>query len=404
MNSFLYTALGYSEPSAWWGFLALLIPVFIHLLSKKERSVVSFGSIRFLQEMESDSARSILLSQYTLLLIRMLLITLMCLLLIDPFWNRSDETISYWVEDEIFESEQYHEFLKNLPLENEINVFSFQNLDSMEINHFESGWSFIEHLNSIRDSTIVYTHSLLKDYNGSPVEATKRINWKTIPIKSIDPITNALRKDEESIQWWINADQMKLEVGTIESDDTGSPSVVSLRLISNDFEQEAAIIKNVINITSRYLPYDIEWNTNEIAKESGKYEWNIVVGEGTQSIEGNSIFWIPSKQRITLEPIDDSSLIIRGQINKENILSSNLPVAISSYFNKKFVSLFDHDIRVIDPMRFRSSKNETYLVVEEDVQILDKKLQKPLNTYLLLLFMPIFYLERFLNHKNREIA
>ena len=92
-------AIEYLNPMVWWGLLGLLVPVLIHLLSKKERKIIPFGSLRFLEPIESDSARSIQLSGYVLLMLRLLLVGLICALLFQPFTRRNNAVKNYWVEN-----------------------------------------------------------------------------------------------------------------------------------------------------------------------------------------------------------------------------------------------------------------------------------------------------------------
>ncbi|GAA5041502.1 hypothetical protein GCM10011506_43240 [Marivirga lumbricoides] len=63
-----------ANPIWLWGLLALLVPLVIHLLSKKQTRILPFGSIRFLKESASSQSRSIELSDILMLILRLFLL------------------------------------------------------------------------------------------------------------------------------------------------------------------------------------------------------------------------------------------------------------------------------------------------------------------------------------------
>lgn len=66
------------------GLGALAVPIIIHLWSKDAKQSVSFGSLRFLRETETRTSRSIMPSQWLLLVLRLLVLTLVVFLLAGP--------------------------------------------------------------------------------------------------------------------------------------------------------------------------------------------------------------------------------------------------------------------------------------------------------------------------------
>ena len=64
-----------------WGLSGLLIPIGIHLLSRREGKIIKIGSIRHLEETNSKQFKSIRLNELVLLLLRCLIITILVLFL-----------------------------------------------------------------------------------------------------------------------------------------------------------------------------------------------------------------------------------------------------------------------------------------------------------------------------------
>src|SRR5690606_31873789 len=65
------------NPAWLWALLGMLVPIAIHLLSRKEGKVIPMGSTRFLSETSTSKFRSIKLNEVALLLLRCLLIALL---------------------------------------------------------------------------------------------------------------------------------------------------------------------------------------------------------------------------------------------------------------------------------------------------------------------------------------
>ena len=70
-----------ANPMYLWGLLGLIVPLAIHLWSKREGRIIQVGSIRNFPVSESKKSRSMRLNETILLLLRASLITLLVLVL-----------------------------------------------------------------------------------------------------------------------------------------------------------------------------------------------------------------------------------------------------------------------------------------------------------------------------------
>jgi hypothetical protein len=89
--------INFLSPLWLFGLAAWLVPVAIHLFSRKAARRVQVGSIRFLQAVASNRFRFVSLSEIPLLLLRLLLLTVFVLLLAEPSWQSDSGTSSGWV-------------------------------------------------------------------------------------------------------------------------------------------------------------------------------------------------------------------------------------------------------------------------------------------------------------------
>ena len=87
MISFLF-------PSILWGLLASLIPLVIHLASKRSSQVVEFSSIIHLKSLETESIKKLKIIEWLLVFIRMLVIVFLILTFAGPIQKSSTTWIA----------------------------------------------------------------------------------------------------------------------------------------------------------------------------------------------------------------------------------------------------------------------------------------------------------------------
>jgi len=71
----------FKQPILLWALAGLIVPLAIHLLSRKEGQVIRLGSLRHLRETSTQQFRGIKLNEILLLALRSLLVILFVLLI-----------------------------------------------------------------------------------------------------------------------------------------------------------------------------------------------------------------------------------------------------------------------------------------------------------------------------------
>ena len=84
--SFLY-------PSFLWAFLALAIPIIIHLFNFRRYKKVYFTNVRFLRQLKQESESKSKLKQYLILLSRLMAISALVLAFAQPVWNNNSQKV-----------------------------------------------------------------------------------------------------------------------------------------------------------------------------------------------------------------------------------------------------------------------------------------------------------------------
>ncbi|MEM6523574.1 MAG: BatA domain-containing protein [Bacteroidota bacterium] len=186
--------MSFANPLYLWGFLGLIVPLAIHLWSKREGRIIQVGSVRNYPVSESKKSRSIRLNEVVLLCLRLLFITFLVLLLsglkltrekarssvtlIDPsVYNDPEYTI--FIDSLVRTSEELRFFSKGFPLIKDASD-AFNNTRV----RFDY-WDLISSTKSFgADSIHVFSKSLMSDFKGDKPDRTNTIAWTTLPDKS----------------------------------------------------------------------------------------------------------------------------------------------------------------------------------------------------------------------------
>lgn len=381
--SFLY-------PYALWGLAGLSLPIMIHMLSKREKSIVHFGSVRFLKPSESDAASSLGLSQYLLLLLRLFFLALICLLIAQPLLIDESEVVLYWVEKGILEDGDHQDLLSGIHEDANVQCFSFSKLESHDCKAFTSGWQLIDMINQQEDSIVVYTYSFLKYFKGDPININQNINWNILPYKETGQPPHQIQNNGEVTEWYVSteADKTSVVFSSIKSESFNQNKPLALSY-NSDANDSGVQLKSVIDALSGYLKFPLSWDSEDVDIE-------ILVSDSVQESKQNSIIWIPSDDKLRVENSLNDALVLKGNLSKDNMLISNLPVVLSAHFNKVYTSLGENDFRVLDPNRFWLAEDTTTMADTQG----ESKRTKPLRAVWWLLVLPMFFLERYVYFKS----
>jgi hypothetical protein len=187
------------NPSFLWALLGLAVPVAIHLWSKKEGKTIKVGSIKFLQESDSQKTRSIKLNEFCLLLLRMLIITILVLILAEPrlHYKTENSPITYLVEASLLSSSEIKRLTDSLDNTAEV-LFLQTDFPEYQIEISENisteipnYWQLAGEMETLKtDSIVVFTNAFFSGIKGKRPKIDKNINW--INLNSGEAETNLI--------------------------------------------------------------------------------------------------------------------------------------------------------------------------------------------------------------------
>ena len=178
--------MGFSDPIWLWALGGLVVPVFVHLLSRKDKRVIRVGSLRHLDNGPIRQTLFVRLDSLLLLALRCLIITIVALLLSDLFFNRTPKPTQWvLVEPGLAHQKPWAELLDSLTNRN-FEIRSLQNgfpLVDKTIKYPETlpdYWSLVSSLEQLQpDRCIVITRSRFPGYAGKRTAINHGYTWLT---------------------------------------------------------------------------------------------------------------------------------------------------------------------------------------------------------------------------------
>jgi len=195
----------FANPSYLWALLGLLVPLAIHLWSKKEAKTIKIGSIQLLDESNSRQSSSIQLNEWLLLLLRMLIIALIVLLMAGPQWRTkgNQKQITYLVEASIANEASISAVLDSLQEDSPVFLLKNgfpeweDNADYQSDKDQPNYWQLVQKMDSLRsDSIVVFTKALVKGVKSMRPNTQKKIHWVVMePEETQDQPLMAFKRD-----------------------------------------------------------------------------------------------------------------------------------------------------------------------------------------------------------------
>ena len=194
-----------TNPIWLWALAGLSIPIGIHLLSRKEGQVIRIGSLRHLQETNTQQFKGIRLNEIVLLILRCTLITLFVLLMSGLSFEKATASESKWVLIE--------KGLENMPeVQTQLDTFQSHGYevrwlaegfplydDSVHLSSNNLYWRLVEKLRSEKISdVIVIAQNRINDFKGKRSSLPANVRWLSVPSKSVDFTLRAMT-DGDSI-------------------------------------------------------------------------------------------------------------------------------------------------------------------------------------------------------------
>lgn len=403
----------FTQPIFLWALAGLMVPLAIHLLSKKEGQVIRLGSLRHLRETSTQQFRGIKLNEILLLALRSLLVILFVFLISGLYWNYADDKRWIVVEKGVEKISTAKKLIDSLEAQG-FERRALQNGFPLEYTSSAvssaNNWHLIESLQQQElEQVVVLSQSRAEDFTGARRAVNSNIQWITFPAEEHEFIAEAIQQTPDRIlvrKGFSNSAYTRFE--TVHSNTSLPDSipikelpVISILLVSDaDSEMDKIIIKAALDAITKTLPIQI--NLQETTPET------------VSEVSSDWLIWLSKKSFV----VDDSVKVISSRLHSspkileqvsENLweLSKRLSIEIARQENftlqlatllidekEKWIQIAEYDRRTLpDSILFAGKSRPTKM---------EASVVPPVNKYLIVLLILIFLIERLVTyHRNQ---
>ncbi|MEQ9466313.1 MAG: BatA domain-containing protein [Ekhidna sp.] len=372
------------------GLGALLVPIIIHLWSKNAKQSVSFGSLRFIKETETKTMRSVMPSQWLLLLTRLLLLTLLVFVLAEFRMVSKENPIErLYVVDRIYEdSELLSNLIDSVGEEVEIRWLAegFPAIDQKPDSSTNDYWQLLSQLPASRANCLVVISPLyVKNFQGEGRTFPEVCQWIQPPLETVEAELISFEKGGEKKIIHASYDEWFITM-EIERGGNGKPISVSYSLKSDEKHQEQReIFLAALDAVQKVSFLTLDETSQEEA------DWVIWLSDDPRPV-GKKLIYLDGNTIVAWNQISGSSIAVSANLKKEEAIKIELPRKLVDVFSQDLLDQQLLDVRTIDLASF------DYKISEE----IDETAYADMSHYLWLALMLVLLLERWLSYKSNK--
>jgi uncharacterized membrane protein len=348
----------FANPSYLWALLGLLVPLAIHLWSKKEAKTIKIGSVQLLDQSNSRQSSSIQLNEWLLLLLRMLIITLVVLLMAGPQWRTkgNQKQITYLVEASIANEASISSVLDSLQEESPVllleNGFPEWEVDvGYQAEKSQPDyWQLVQKMDSLRsDSIVVFTKALVKGIKSMRPNTQKKIHWVVVESEETQDRPLMAYKRESGVElitasssgrvtqinkemleegFEINNDSLRLRSDEPISIPLKTLDTLHINLyLADDFKREGKYIEASFRALSAFLKREII-----VHKEDGsaRDQADLNIWLSNEAMEDSEGKWLvyqknPLAKQLIASGTQKSLFYLTSKLNPKNTVDQHLP-------------------------------------------------------------------------------
>lgn len=334
-----------------WGLAGLIIPVGIHLLSRKTGRVIRFGSIRHFEDTNTRQFKSIRLNELVLLALRCLLITCLVFLLAGLHFNTPGNKSNWLVIERGLENDPEYssltDSLKNIGFEIRSLSAGFPVAGDVAGKGKVDYWSLLQQLKSQPvEQAIVLSYSYLEGFRGKRASLPGHVRWLSRNPDPIEYTLNAFGSTGDPVAVRIgnsNADKTSFYSSStieanadsvfIESADTISVAVV----YDLTFEHDKNILVAALTAINHKTPHHllVESLLTSQFSNTKKHNWIAWLSEASPPATGENIIRMDETNvnrenlLVQIKTGDQAvSYLLTQRLNEEVALQKNLAVRL----------------------------------------------------------------------------
>ncbi|MBX2965881.1 MAG: BatA domain-containing protein [Cyclobacteriaceae bacterium] len=347
----------FANPAFLWALTGILIPVGIHVLSRKEGRVIKLGSVRHLRESNTKQYRNLRLNEILLLLLRIALITLLVLLLSGLHIQlKSYTSTTPWA-------------LVESGLENRLSTV----LDSLETQGYEVRFlekDFPENTNQSYSTdyykltealqkensrnVIVFSNSRVVNFKGKAEGLPNHIQWITIPAEpaSFNHAVAGLNEDSvyirkgfsnENETWFETVKERR----TTEQHYSLTDTLIVGLYADTGFEEDGRVLYAALHAISNNTLHPIKIvQLPNLNNEVQGLAWGIALSDNSINQSTNTVTYKSVQSEKLFVQATNNTWHLTKRLNLEEALQTNVTVQLAQLILPE-QTFAQHDNRVM---------------------------------------------------------
>jgi len=275
-----------------WGLTGLLVPLGIHLLSRKEGKVIKFGSLRHLEESHTKQSINVRLNEVVLLIIRCALIFLIVVLLCGLRINQLSSEKSNWIilEKGLEKDPGIVSLIDSLK-QNGFQVRSmtkgFPNIKANDGELFANYWEMVDKLPlESLDKAIIVAYNYSSKFRGKRIALPENVTWISKEPEQREFTLSRVRFSRDSVlvragkstSLQTSFTNLK-ELNTSSGDAEGplfSPDTVNIEIhAEGEFDYDQKTITASLHAIERTIPVVFKIATSASGQQNLQRDWII---------------------------------------------------------------------------------------------------------------------------------
>jgi hypothetical protein len=319
------------------GLGGILIPLAIHLLSRKEGKVIRIGSIRHFEETSTRQFKSIKLNEILLLILRSLLILLIVFLLAGLQWPGTSNGKTSWLLIEKgleHDSELSHviDSLAEKGFEKRAFARGFPIADDTISEAPHNYWALVESLNKEQlDSAVIISANRIQAFRGERRMLPANVSWITKSLPEKEKIISQRKLGSDSV-WTRTGKFRDSETEFITQITPGNsgmiPDTVRVAVVNDkQYAYDATLLSAALRAIDKYTPYFISLTAIDGSnfQQDKQADWTFwLTEEPAPSDERNLIALKPQPSQNIIEQVSQQSWILTQRLTPETVIDENL--------------------------------------------------------------------------------
>lgn len=337
----------FANPIWLWALTGLSIPVGIHLLSRKEGKVIRIGSIRHLEETNTQQFKGIRLNEIVLLALRCLMIVLFVLLISGLSFNAGKNTGTKWALVE--------KGLENFPaVKAQIDDFRKQDF---EIRILATGFPLLADSSSLTtpvhyrklseelkaqtfSEAVVISKNRVNSFSGMRSALPSNVRWIGVPAEAMNYTLNAIAVNDSVLvrTGHTSGEKTDFTTETFSQVSWNKPAenqvTINIVILSDELHlHDRKIVTALLFTIDMAFPVEIQI-TNTSPGENpaiNEQDWCIWLTDKPlpASITTNCIYLKPGAGHSLLLQETAKRWILTKRLNEETALNNNLTVRLA---------------------------------------------------------------------------